>query len=270
MTDDQFRQILTRFDRSWAGYRKVRKGVKKRLDRHMSRLQCRNVAAYLHLAETHMAVRDEVELLLTVSISRFFRDRRVWSDVRDHILPKILAAKPRELGVWSAGCASGEEPYSFALVWEEFSRDLQQAPILRLLATDVNPRVLDRARKGVFSAGSLKEVSRELIEKHFTQLPDTGELRISDHLRAYMTFRIHDLLRDEPPTNSLHVIFLRNNVLTYTTGNTQKTALRRVVESLAPGGYLVVGSHEKVPGDFRELRASGFNACILRKESQES
>ncbi len=85
MDDDQFRQLLDDFNFSWAGYRKVRKGVKKRISRHMQELNCPNIKVYLDLLNQNDAVRQESERRMTVSISRFFRDRKLWQDLEEEI-----------------------------------------------------------------------------------------------------------------------------------------------------------------------------------------
>ncbi len=116
MDDDQFRKLLEYLDYSWRGYRKVRKGVKKRIRRHMQQLYCRDISAYLKVLERQPVRRQECELLMTVSISRFFRDRRLWEMLENRWLPDIIAKNLKALKVWSAGCGCGQEPYSFKIV----------------------------------------------------------------------------------------------------------------------------------------------------------
>lgn len=265
MTDDQFREILRWFDLSWKGYRKVRKGVKRRLARHMSQLGCRSVVEYVDAVGGNPVLRSEAELLLTVSISRFFRDRGLWTDIQRHLFPQLAANHPGGIDAWSAGCACGEEPYSLALLWDEFRGDLRIVPEFVLRATDCNPQVLDRARAGIYSAGSLKEVTQDRMDAYFTGLPETGQFKISGHLKKYITWETHDFLRDEPPAGSFGIILLRNNLLTYSTGRTLSKALAGIVNSLSSGGFLVIGCHEKIPDAFDSLLPSGINKSILRK-----
>ena len=117
MDDDQFRQLLDSFDFSWSGYRKVRKGVKKRVSRHMQDLKCQNMDTYLDLLNQKTELRQECERRMTVSISRFFRDRQLWHNLADDLLPHLIEREKNTLRVWSAGCARGEEVYSFKIVW---------------------------------------------------------------------------------------------------------------------------------------------------------
>ena len=107
MDDRHFRQLLDALGLSWSGFRKVRKGVKKRVARHMQQLGCRDMDAYVARLETDTIVRLECERLLSVSISRFFRDRRLWETLQGHILPELATAFSTGIRMWSAGCACG-------------------------------------------------------------------------------------------------------------------------------------------------------------------
>ena len=97
MDDDQFRILLEYLKYSWSGYRKVRKGVKKRIARHMNQLQCVNISDYVKLLDIHPDIRKECELQMTVSISRFFRDRRLWELLQHRWLPELIEKNPHGL-----------------------------------------------------------------------------------------------------------------------------------------------------------------------------
>jgi chemotaxis methyl-accepting protein methylase len=127
MDDHQFRKLLDWFGYSWAGYRKVRKGVKKRIARHMQELQCPAMDAYLELLASDGDALEQCRLRMTVSISRFFRDRQLWQGLQDRILPELLGAPRDFLRVWSAGCACGEEPYRNNLLTYYQSRLVEHA-----------------------------------------------------------------------------------------------------------------------------------------------
>ena len=120
MHDRQFYQLLNRFELSPAGYRKVRKGVKKRLSRHMRDLGCKKVADYLDKISQDQQTKRQVELLMSVPISRFFRDRKLWEVLKAEILPDIITTCDDTVRVWSAGCACGEEVYSLKIVWSRY------------------------------------------------------------------------------------------------------------------------------------------------------
>lgn len=252
MDDQQFRQLLNHLGYSWSGYRKVRKGVKKRLNRHMHQVGCRNMDAYLAKLDRSHEVRQKCELLMTVSISRFFRDRKFWHTFEKKLLPELLESRTGKVKVWSAGCACGDEVYSFKIVWECLKKSYDNLPKLEVLATDMNPAYLERARAGVYSAGSLKEVKKEIILKYFDQQGSKNLFAVKALLAGDVAWEIHYLLCD-PPDLNFDIIFLRNNVLTYYEDRLKKNALSNVLESLAPSGLLVIGSHETLPCERHDL-----------------
>ena len=157
MDDIQFRIILDRLGLSWKGYRRVRKGAKKRLGRHMQQLRCATIEDYMSaLAESPEKLK-QAKIDLAVSISRFFRDRQMWKILGSRILPNLIAREDPVLKVWSAGCSSGEKVYSYNVVQKRQGN----AKELQIWATDINPKMLARARAGVYPPGSLKDVPQE-------------------------------------------------------------------------------------------------------------
>ncbi|KPJ75863.1 MAG: hypothetical protein AMJ54_13690 [Deltaproteobacteria bacterium SG8_13] len=255
LADDSFRQLLDHFDRSWSGYRKVRKGVKKRLYRHMQQLGCRRMSDYLAVLEKDRHSRRMCEQLLTVSISRFFRDRPLWDCLARNLLPEMAARYPQRLTIWSAGCACGEEAYSFQIVWARLKHNCRSLPDLYLVATDTNREILDRARLGVYRASSLREVPEEWIAAHFLPLKKKKIYQIRPSLQRGIIWMQHDFLT-EPPQVMFNIIFLRNNLLTYYRKSLQQAALDKIVRQLSQPGLLIVGSREKCPSDAGGLTRS--------------
>ncbi len=117
MNDQHFHQLLQHLGLSWRGYRKVRKGVKKRICRHMYQLGCRDVSTYLLKLDKNEDARLQCEQNMAVSISRFFRDRKLWETLEKEILPELIEKHREKIAVWSAGCACGEEVYSLKILW---------------------------------------------------------------------------------------------------------------------------------------------------------
>ena len=109
LSDTEFKVILNYFNRSWKGYRKVRKGVKKKIRRHMQVLDCSNIEDYLTVIASDQDQKKITESCLLVTISRFFRDRQLWECMAEIILPKLVRSFPDRIRVWSVGCACGEE-----------------------------------------------------------------------------------------------------------------------------------------------------------------
>lgn len=264
MDDQQFRQLLNRFGFSWKGYRKVRKGVKKRINRHMKELGCRDMAAYLAELEKEDESRRHCELLLTVSISRFFRDRKFWITLEKKLLPDLIRKKRKSIKVWTAGCASGEEVYSFRIVWDRLQKSIAQVPELEIVATDINPVYIDRARAGIYSPSSLKEVKEEFQTIYFRRKGVKKLYKVKASLGRDIRWKIHHLLSD-PPALDFDIIFLRNNVLTYYEDRLKEEAFKKVLKSLAPDGLLIIGSHEELPFETEVLIGVAPHSFVFRK-----
>lgn len=242
LSDKDFRLLLDRLDRPWAGYRKVRKGVKKRLRRHMLSLQCTTIEEYLLKIDQDAALRTECEQRLTVTISRFFRDRMLWDKLCKPILPDLAAKFPEGIHAWSAGCANGEEPYSLSMIWEAVGDPCE----MRILATDVSSTCLERAKARRYPESSLKEASEAYRQRWFQRIPGEKQWEVMADLEKRIHWQTHQLL-NEPPPGDFHLILLRNNLLTYYKGVRMQTAFQRIVDRLVWGGILIVGSHERPP-----------------------
>ncbi len=265
MDDDQFRQLLERFGLSWQGYRKVRKGVKKRIRRHMHQLGCQTVEAYLLVLGRDSAARYHCERLMTVSISRFFRDLGLWRTLADEMLPMIFKENTMSMKVWSAGCACGEEAYSMKILCETMAPGVKHMPDVEIWATDMNPHYLKRAQAGIYSASSLRELPQALRTLYFRPTQKQHGYTVNEPLKKGLIWRVHNLLSD-PPDSQFQLIFLRNSLLTYYRDALKLPALEKVVGSLAHGGFLVVGSHEKIPLKVPGLSQFGGHSYIFQKE----
>ena len=251
LDDHDFRVLLNHLDRPWSGYRKVRKGVKKRVRRHMNQLSCTTIQDYLTRIDRHPEVWTQCQDLLAVTISRFFRDRQLWAHLQKRILPDLAQRFSERLRAWSAGCANGEEPYSlFMVAAAAFEAISGMAPI-QILATDADTKCLQRAREGRFTESSLKELP-EAFKERWLKPADEKIWLIDEQLRANIRWEAHQLL-DKPPQNRFHVILLRNNLLTYYQGQKILTALNGIVDCLEDGGVFIIGSHEHLPPTRRSM-----------------
>lgn len=264
MDDQQFRQLLDRFEFSWSGYRKVRKGVKKRISRHMNTLGCGSFTDYQTELDKNKEIRHQCELLLTVSISRFFRDRKFWQTLENRFLPDLCQKYRDNLKIWSAGCACGEEVYSFKIIWDCLQQRLVNLPDLEFLATDMNPIYIDKGRVGIYSYSSLKEVKKEYQSKYFEQKTGKNLYQIKASIKNNIDWKIHHLLAD-PLGSDFHIIFLRNSVLTYYEKRLKKLALKNVLKSLAHSGLLVIGTHETLPFETSGLTSVEPFSFVFRK-----
>jgi chemotaxis protein methyltransferase CheR len=246
MDDQQFFQVLYHFGLSRAGYRKVRKGVKKRIRRHMQRLSCNNVGEYLLALDKTQEMRQEFDRLMTVSISRFFRDRALWEILESQTLPDFIGKHKGVIRVWSAGCACGEEVYSLKILFERLRGRFRCLPRFIILATDMNPIYLQKAGAGIYPASSLREVSEETRSIYFEPQKGGKRYLVAPSLRDDILWKEHNFLTNAPGSD-FHFVFLRNNLLTYYNNELKEPAFRRILDSLVPGGFLIIGAHEKLP-----------------------
>ncbi len=262
MQDSDFSLLLDRFNLSPAGYRRVRKGVQKRIVRHMQELQCSSMKAYLEKLDADIDARRDARRLTDVSLSRFFRDEPLWQILETEIFPALIRENPGTIRVWSAGCALGQEAYSIALLWLMLTEKISAGSSLELWATDVNDAYLDRAIEGLYPA--LARVPTELRERFFRPAGKKS-FRVTDELREGIRWRVHDLAADAPPSRDFHVILLRNNLFTYYREERIEAAFPKIAGSLRPGGFLAVGRKERMPAFLAGFEAHPVVPYLYRK-----
>jgi chemotaxis protein methyltransferase CheR len=256
MDDSSLIRLLEYFNLSWSGYRKVRKGVKKRIARHMQALNLSFMDDYLELIDKDENVRKICFWYLSVSISRFYRDRNLWDGLGWKILPALLCtfSNAPKFKVWSCGCARGEEAYSFLMLWESLKNSQYQMPDLEIIATDMNPEYLKMAMEGTYESRSLKELPKLFIEKYFTKIPAKNKYQFHSHLKDMVILKQHNFMEEPPPSEEFHLIFARNNLLTYYNFPEKAVAFLKIINTLETGGAIIIGSHEKVPDNIFSLK----------------
>lgn len=188
---------------------------------------------------------DEVEALakdFLISVTSFFRDPEAFEFIQKKVLPEILEKLPHgdELKLWIAGCATGEEVYSMAILIAEQLTDKHKDIVVKIFATDVDSAALAQAGKGVYSAGITKDVSAERLENYFIKEGNT--YRIKPHIRKMVIYAQHDLVKN-PPYCNMHFISCRN-LLIYMTPVLQKKVFGMLLFGLKMDGYLFLGSSE--------------------------
>ncbi len=258
---------LPRLRMRWAGFRKVRGQVCKRIGRRMRDLGIADLGAYQRYLRDHASEWDVLYTLCRVTISRFYRDRRLFDYLRAEVLPAIAgAARARGETVaraWSAGCASGEETYTLHIVWKLcVAPSAPGAPPLHVIATDADAHLLARAQKGLYPASALKDLPEELMLRAFDQT--AGGHAIREAFKKNILFAEQDI-RKQLPVGSFHLILCRNLVFTYFDEPLQKELLAGIIDRLEPGGFLVIGAHEKLPAHAPRGIELHRAPCIFRK-----
>jgi len=142
--------------------------------------------------------------------------------------------------------------YSFKILWDKLRGSFDDMPGLEIWATDLNPDYLRRAQDGIYSLSSLKEVPRELREIYFIFQEDENVFRINPSLQKGIFWKVHNILHNFEEDN-FHIIFLRNNLLTYYKYEIKQPSFQKVANSLALGGFLIIGSHETLPLESNNL-----------------
>ncbi len=197
----------------------------------------------LRTRELTSAIHDQVVDALTTNETTFFRDFNPWESLRTRVLPELLARKERTrtLAIWSAGCSSGQEPYSVAMSIREHVPELLTWQ-LSILGTDISSSVLDRARAGRY--GQL-EVNRglpaHLLVRHFTRAG--MEWEIEEPIRRMVRFERHNL-NDAWPSMPPFDLVLMRNVMIYFETEAKRQVLAKMHRQLAPHGYLLLGASE--------------------------
>jgi chemotaxis protein methyltransferase CheR len=244
---------LPRLDLRWSGFRKVRSQVCKRIKRRMRDIGIKRFAAYRARLENDAEEWRVLDGLCNITISRFYRDRGVFDILRTDILPLIAARaveENRPARCWSAGCASGEEPFTLKILWEFDIAPRFGGLGMEIVATDIDEIMLGRAEKGFYPRGSLRELPEEFVEAAFDAADDSLCLR--PPYRQGVTFLRQDL-RSEAPEGLFDLILCRNTAFTYFVPPLQQQVLDRFVARLGRPGWIVLGMHETLPEHGHDL-----------------
>ena len=218
----------------------VRRNIRRRVVRRMESLGLHDFSSYLRHIRRNPPEMDVLRPLFTVTISRFFRNFRVFEALHRYVLAP-LAAEGNPVSAWCAGCASGEEAFSLRILWEEHPGS---KPPLSILATDVDGDCLQRAAEGLYPASSLRETPSSIVQRHFRK--EGGGFRLREDVVRSVTVRKHDLM-EKPPSVGFHLILCRNAAFTYFAAQRRNAVAGTIASVLSPGGFLVIGRTETLP-----------------------
>ncbi|WP_322893952.1 MULTISPECIES: CheR family methyltransferase [unclassified Yoonia] len=202
-------------------------------------------ARYLAILREDKDERSQLSADLLIHVTSFFRDAAVFDHLSTKALPDLLAAHPgdRPLRIWVAGCSTGEEAYSLAMICMEAVETSGFKGQVQVLASDIDPEAIATARAGYYSADIEASVSPARLERFF--IPEDGGWRVTSRLRDIIVFTVADLLSD-PPFSKIDLVSCRN-VLIYLTPDAQKRVIARTCFALRQGGLLLLGAAE-MPG----------------------
>ena len=216
------------------------------------RLKARNIDSfnnYLNLLNKNEEVEEKLELIsaLTTNVTSFYREKHHFETLTEESL-SVLANKAKSnqrVRIWSAGCSSGQEPYSIAMTLQECIPGVEKLNV-KVLATDIDPKIVSRARYGVYSMDEATGIPKETAKK-YTKFSEKGELQICESTKQMITFAELNLMNEWPFNGPFDAIFCRN-VAIYFDPETQQNLWSRFCDKLVPDGLLFIGHSERVTG----------------------
>ena len=240
--------------------------IYRRVERRMGIHRVSGITDYVDFLQTNP---QEVDLLfkeLLIGVTSFFRDPAAWAYLQEKVLPGMIRGKTHDslLRAWVAGCSSGEEAYTLAMIFREATEHAKPACRieLQIFATDLDPDAIAKARQGIYPSSIAGDVSPERLARFFVE--ENGRFRICQEIRQMVVFAPHNVTMD-PPFTRLDILTCRN-VLIYLGADLQKRLMPLFHYSLKPGGTLFLGSAESI-GNFTELFSPlEAKARIYRRE----
>lgn len=266
LSDSQF-QHLSEFIHTNVGIKmpaEKRLMVQSRLANRLKVLGMNNYDDYLKFTFSNTAQgSEEIALMInaiTTNLTVFFRENSHFEYLSNVVLPELAQKNLKKVELWSAGCSSGQEPYTLSIVMQEFIRKNQNSiNDYSILATDISSKVLDKAIDAVYPMNEVENLSYDIKKRYFlkSKNQENPTVRVKPETRQKVNFaRLNFMDSSYPKTTQKNVIFCRN-VLIYFDKKTQESVVRKLLEHLAPGGYLFLGHSETIFGMDLPLKTVG-------------
>lgn len=263
LKENEFRAITSYvYDNYGVDLKKKRHLIEGRLSHHISQLGFENFLDYLNFVKEDRKT-DEISTLinkLTTNHTYFLREHEHFDFYKKIVLPWVENnLKVRDLRVWSAGCSSGQEPYTLAMITRDYLGSQLGSWDATILASDISEKVLTIARNGIYSHEELEKVPKEWIRKYFVK-KDAEHMVVSDALRKGVAYRTFNLLDPFSFKKPFQAIFCRN-VMIYFDVPTKNKLVKKFYDALEPGGYFFVGQSESlsaVTHSFKYIKPSVY------------
>ncbi len=228
--------------------------VYSRLAKRIRKIGLKSFRSYCKLVASDEGAQERRRMLslMTTNFTRFFREEHHFDHLRDAVLPDLVqrARAGGRVRIWSAGCSQGQEPYTIALTVLSAFPDVARHDF-KLLATDIDPMVIDHAKAGIYDAAAIETVSPAMRKQWFKPADRDGEWCIDPALRDLVTFRELNLMKGWPFSGPFDVLFCRNVVI-YFDEATQARIWKRYSDMIAHGGWLYIGHSERLSGEARD------------------
>ncbi len=242
--EDAFRQLLTllrlKKGTDFTYYKQTT--IRRRINRRMGLNKITTVSAYLGFFKTNADEQDLLYMDLLIPVTGFFRDPATYDTLRDSLLPLLFKNRPDDspFRIWIAGCSTGQETYSMAILLCEYLGGAFDAQRIQIFSTDVSEKSIAIARKGIYTKLEMTGLSPEYLEKYFEKI--AGNYQVNKSIRELCVFAHHNFL-NSPPFARMDIVSCRN-VLIYMEPFLQKRALTTFQYALKENGYLVLGRSE--------------------------
>ena len=243
--------------------------VYSRLSRRLRALGLTSFKQYREYLAANTGEMENFINAISTNLTKFFREAHHFDHFRSHVAVPFVqeahGAVGKRMRVWSAGCSTGEEPYTIAVVLKREIRDLARHDV-KILATDIDTDVVAKGVRGEYPANSIDEVPKPYRE-YFLPIEgkrDSAQVTIAEEVRKLITFRKLNLMERWPFTGNFDAIFCRN-VMIYFDGATKSALVDRLTEKIKPGGWLYIGHSESLIGSHPGLRLVG--RTVYRREA---
>ena len=248
--------------------------VENRLAARLKDLNLKSFAEYHAFLQYDSSRRQELNRLfevITTNETSFYRNPpqlKVFQDmVLKDALDKLKALKQRRLRIWSAGCSTGEEPYTIAIILHEVLRSEIASWDIRITANDLSEAVLAQAREAVYTEYSLRTTPKEIVARYFAQ--DGGNFKLKPEVKRLVSFgqiNLSDRMQLKRVERS-HIVFCRN-VIIYFDDEMKKNVINAFYDNLLPGGYLLIGHSESLHNISRALRPKHYPGAIIYSKEE--
>lgn len=228
------------------------KQMRRRIDTLIRKTTAKTYDEYVVLLKKDKDIFEAFINFLTINVSEFYRNPDQWQILDKKIIPELIGKFGKNLKIWSAACSTGDEPYSLVMALSKHI-PLNQ---IRIIATDIDKQVLEKARVGLYNAKSIANVPEEFKKKFFTKIGTS--FQISDDIKKRVEFKEHNLLRDAYPSNCDMIVC--RNVVIYFTDDAKEEIYIKFNKALKDKGILFIGSTEQIM-NYKELnyeRSSSF------------
>jgi len=238
--------------------------LRRRIERRMADRGCKTVAQYAALLEREPAEFEALVGAMLIKVTGFFRDKEMWDELSGKVLPRLLADKRPgdELRVWCAGCSTGEEAFSVAVLLAETMGPAFQNQEVKVFGTDADEKAVAYARHGVYTKEQVESVPKETLKNWFVEEPGGWALR--KEIRRSVVFGVNNLVSDAP-ISRLDLLMCRN-VFIYLDAALQKRVLTRFHYALRRSGILVLGKSEMIPFAAKVFEPIDLARRIYRKD----